>query len=147
MECPYPLESTAMDYFLNLFFFVFHSLWMLFNCVGWMWKRTRPWHLLTIVLTAASWLLPAWLFGYPLGYCYCTDWHWRVRERLGYHSDPSYTQQMVHSFTGLEVPRTLADGVTLGVMIVVTLLTLALNLRDFLHGRRKKVVPAESPAV
>jgi hypothetical protein len=135
-----------MDHFLNFFFFTFHSLWMLFNCVGWIWKRTRPWHLLTILLTAASWLLVAWWLGYDWGYCLCTDWHWRVRDRLGYHNDPSYTQQMVRSFTSLEVPRTLADGVTLGIMVVVTLLTLVLNLRDFLCWWRKKVVPAGTPA-
>ena len=132
-----------MDQFLNIFFFVFHSLWMLFNCVGWIGKRTRPWHLLTILLTAASWLLIAWWCEYPLGYCVCTDWHWRARDRLGYHNDPSYTQQMVRSFTGLEVSHGLADSVTVSVMVVVTLLTLILNLRDFLRWWRSRP-PAKS---
>ena len=56
-----------MAAFLNVFFFVFHSLWMLFNSVGWAWKRTRPWHLLTVGVTAFSWIFFAWWYGYDWG--------------------------------------------------------------------------------
>ncbi len=30
---------------LNLLFFVFHTAWMIFNMLGWAWRRTRPFHL------------------------------------------------------------------------------------------------------
>jgi hypothetical protein len=78
---------------LNLGFFVFHTLWIAFNCVGWVWRRTRRWQFLTLTLTTLSWFgLGIW---YGWGYCPCTDWHWQVRARLGYDDPPSYVQLLV----------------------------------------------------
>ena len=68
---------------LNLFFFGFHTLFTLFNLVGWIWRRTRKLHLVTMALTAFSWLVLGIFYG--LGFCFCTQWHWEVRELLGYH--------------------------------------------------------------
>jgi Protein of Unknown function (DUF2784) len=120
--------------FLNVFFFAFHTAWMLFNCVGWIWKRTRPWHLATVLLTAASWFaLGPW---YGWGYCVCTDWHWRVREQLLGHGDPrSYTHMLFTELTGIDVESRTADVVTCGVFAVVAVLTVVLNRRDFLRRR------------
>ena len=42
-------------HFLDKFFFVFHSSIILFNLFGWIWRKTRRWNLLLILLTAASW--------------------------------------------------------------------------------------------
>lgn len=44
-----------MDEVLNLSFFVFHTIWIGFNCVGWLWRRTRRRHLATVCLTTLSW--------------------------------------------------------------------------------------------
>jgi hypothetical protein len=121
--------------FLNVFFLVFHTTWMLFNCVGWIWKRTRPWHLLTVALTAASWFVLG--FWYDWGYCVCTDWHWQVRDRLGYPRDyETYTQLLIREVTGFDVPGQEAELITAGIFAVVTVLTIVLNLRDFLRKRR-----------
>lgn len=123
---------------LNIGFLVFHTLWMVFNCVGWYWRRTRRWHLLTVALTAFSWLVLGFWYGW--GYCLCTDWHWRVRERLGYPDDHSYTHLVFLAVTGIDVDPGLADVVTAGVFAVVTVLTLVLNGRDlfrFLAVRRR----------
>jgi hypothetical protein len=122
--------------FLNIFFFVFHSLWMVFNCIGWVWRRTRPWHLLTVALTALSWLGLGWWYD-SFGYCLCTDWHWQVRERLGYPNDHSYTHLLLLSLTGIDAPAQLADTVTAGVFVVTVVLSMVLNLRDFFASRRK----------
>ena len=66
---------STMDSILNGLFFVFHTAWIAFNCVGWIWRRTRPWQLATVSLTALSWFgLGVW---YGWGYCPCTDWHGR----------------------------------------------------------------------
>ena len=39
----------------DIFFFVFHSMFILFVLVGWAWKRTRLAHLVVVGLTALSW--------------------------------------------------------------------------------------------
>jgi hypothetical protein len=121
--------------FLNVFFFTFHTAWLLFNCVGWAWRRTRPWHLATVLLTALSWFALGYWYGW--GYCLCTDWHWQVRARLGYPADShSYTHLLLREVTGIDAPPRLADAVTVGVFLVVAVLTVALNLRDW-HARRR----------
>jgi Protein of Unknown function (DUF2784) len=113
---------------LNVGFFAFHTAWMLFNCVGWIWRRTRPWHLATIALTGASWFVLGIWYGW--GYCPCTDWHWQVRERLGYRDPPSYTEMLFEQLTGIAVPTALANTVTVAVFVVVTVLSVVLNVRD-----------------
>jgi hypothetical protein len=131
--------------FLNIFFFVFHSLWMLFNCVGWYWRRTRRWHLLTVTLTAMSWLLLG--FWYEPGYCICTDWHCRVREKLGYPNPDTYTQLLIQTVTGVEASRLLADTLTVGIFAIVVILTIIFNTRDYLRWRRKKVAAGGNAGV
>ncbi len=114
---------------LNAFFFVFHTVWMLFNCAGWAWRKTRRWHLATTLLTAGSWfILGIW---YGFGYCICTDWHWQVRRALGYEDGGhSYTYLMIHTLTGLDPSPLTTDILTGGVFAVTTVLTVVLNLRD-----------------
>lgn len=124
--------------FLNVVFFVFHTLWMAFNCVGWGWRRTRPWHLATVTLTALSWFALGAVYGW--GYCLCTDWHWQVREQLGLPTDPSYTRFLFVSLTGIDVAPWLSDTVTAAVFIIVSVLSVVLNARDFVRR-----VPLTSP--
>ncbi len=117
-----------MDEVLNIGFFVFHTAWMVFNCIGWLSRRTRRLHLVTIALTGASWFVLGIWYGW--GYCPCTDWHWQVRERLGYRDPPSYTEMLFEQLTGIGVTTTLANAVTLTVFVVVTVLSVVLNARD-----------------
>ena len=120
--------------FLNLFFFGFHTLWMAFNCVGWIWKRTRLWHLGTVTLTVLSWFGMGYWYGW--GYCLCTDWHWQVRKRLGYSDDHSYTHLLILGMTGIDLDAATADIITGGVFAVVVVLSIVLNTRDFLSWRK-----------
>ncbi len=122
--------------FLNIFFLVFHTALILFNCVGWIWKRTRLWHLATIALTSLSWFVLGIWYGW--GYCLCTDWHWQVREQLGYPNDHSYTHLLIQSVTGLDLNPDLTDTITVGVYVAVTLLTLVLNAKDWRQRMRSK---------
>jgi hypothetical protein len=118
-----------VDEVLNLSFFVFHTLWIGFNCVGWLWRRTRRWHLATVCLTALSWFgLGIW---YGWGYCLCTDWHWQVRARLGYRDPASYSQLLVLELTGVDLPPAQADALTAGVFALVTAMSITLNARDY----------------
>ena len=122
-----------MDEALNVGFFVFHTLWIVFNCVGWASRRTRRWQLVTIALTGLSWFgLGPW---YGWGYCPCTDWHWRVRERLGLVDPPSYIQLLVGELTGLALSTASANVLAVVVLAAATALGVAANLRDLRRAR------------
>ena len=126
-------HSSVTDEIFNVGFFVFHTAWIVFNCVGWAWRRTRRWHLATVTLTALSWFgLGIW---YGWGYCPCTDWHWQVRARLGYDDPPSYIQLLVRELTGIELDRGWADWLALGTLALAALLSGLLNIRDLRRGR------------
>ena len=117
-----------MDTALDLTFFVLHTGWIAFNCLGWIWRRTRPWQLATVSLTALSWFgLGVW-FGW--GYCPCTDWHWQVRERLGFSDPPSYIQLLVRELTGIDLPTDLANAVAVLTLVVTGLLGAVLAIGD-----------------
>jgi len=115
------------DYTLNVAFFVFHTLWIGFNCVGWAWKRTRRWQLATVGLTALSWFgLGAW---YGWGYCPCTDWHWKVRERLGYVDPPSYIQLLVRELCGIDLSISSANALAVAVLAAAATLGAVANVK------------------
>ncbi len=117
-----------MDQALNVGFFVLHTSWVVFNCVGWIWRRTRPWHLATTALTAVSWFGMGAYYGW--GYCPCTDWHWQVRARMGFDDPPSYIQLLISELTGLDISTAWADAVTVSVFCLAAVLSVVLNLRD-----------------
>jgi hypothetical protein len=125
-----------VDEKLNLAFFVFHTSWIGFNCVGWIWRWTRRWHLLTVCLTAVSWFGFGYWYGW--GYCPCTDWHWQVRARLGYRDPDSYIQLLIRELIGIDLPPDHADALTVGVFALVTLLSITLNLRE--RGRGSSAI-------
>src|SRR5258708_28530241 len=88
--------------FLDFAFFFLHTLLILFNMVGWAWRRTRVLHLLTISLTTFSWFVLGAHYGW--GYCLCTDWHFQVRGQLGYEDlETSYIQLMFNHIIGLQL--------------------------------------------
>ena len=105
-----------MEHSLNVAFFVAHSAWMAFTSLGWISRRTRRLHLLAVLLTAASWFGLGVRYGW--GYCPCTDWHWQVRDRLGYIDPPSYTQLLIRVVTGIDLGPTVANALTLGALLV-----------------------------
>jgi hypothetical protein len=117
-----------MDHILNVGFFIVHSAWILFNCLGWILKRTRVWQLAAVTLTGLSWFGLGFWYGW--GYCPCTDWHWQVRARLGYRDPPSYIQLLVRNLTGVDPGPALADLGAVVTLIVVTAISIALNIRD-----------------
>ena len=82
-----------------------------------------------MILTALSWfVLGIW---YGFGYCACTDWHWDVREQLGYHDQQrSYIHFLIVKLTGIDVDAGLVDTVTLVVFVACFLLTIILNIKD-----------------
>jgi hypothetical protein len=115
--------------FLNIFFFAFHTLFTLFNITGWLFRATRKWNLITLLLTAFSWFVLGIWYGW--GYCLCTDWHWTVRERLGYHDQQnSYIHFLLLKLTGINFNEDLVNNVTLIVFVISLTISLWLNIRD-----------------
>lgn len=114
--------------FLNSFFFVFHTVFTLFNIVGWAFPKTRKLHLITISLTAISWfVLGIW---YGLGYCFCTDWHFQIRGKMGYiDSSNSYIHFLILQLTGLNLNPKLVDNATLIVFLISFGLSIWVNIR------------------
>jgi len=115
--------------FLNIFFFVFHTVFTLFNIIGWAFRKTRRLHLVTMGLTAFSWfILGIW---YGFGYCFCTHWHWDVREKLGYLDESqSYIHFLILKLTGFDFNPHLVDMVTLIIFFLSFALSIRLNIKD-----------------
>ena len=121
--------------FLNIFFFVFHTLFTLFNMVGWIFPQTRKLHLITLSLTAFSWFVLGIWYGW--GYCACTDWHWGVRDKLGYEDrSNSYIHFLLFKLTGYNLNTKLVETGTLIIFLVSVALSIWLNVRD--HYRIKR---------
>lgn len=125
--------------FLNIFFIVFHTAFTLFNITGWAFRKTRKWHLFTILLTAASWFILGIWYGW--GYCACTDWHWQVREAMGiYDRSHSYIHFLLLKLTGRNFNAELVEKATMVIFLVCTVLSVWLNIRDWQQNRRRKKI-------
>src|SRR5689334_21017416 len=112
--------------FLNYFFFVFHTLFTLFNIAGWAFRKTRKLNLVTLILTAFSWFVLGIWYGW--GYCLCTDWHWQVREHLGYHDQQtSYIHFLFLKITGINLNEQFVQNATLIAFLLSFIISVWLN--------------------
>jgi hypothetical protein len=120
--------------FLNYFFFFFHTALILFNVFGWMFYKTRKWNLITLLITASSWFIFGIWYGW--GYCFCTDWHWQVRNHLGFHDQTnSYNHFLFLKLTGINLPMNIVDSITAIVFFICLLLSITFNIRDKIRSR------------
>lgn len=123
-----------MHTFLNIFFFVFHTAFMLLNLFGWAWKPTRRLCLYSILLTYSSWFILGIWYGW--GYCACTDYHWQIRQQMGIvDTSNSYTHFLIQKLTGLNLNQTMVDYGTLTALVLATIACIWVNVID---ARRKK---------
>ena len=120
--------------FLDYFLFVFHGLLTLFNMVGWVWKTTRKWNLVTLSLTGASWFLLGAFKGW--GYCPLTDWHWQILEKLGHTNLPvSYIRYTLYRWFSVDVDAGLVEQVTLWSFFLALGVSVWLNVKDYRNAR------------
>ncbi|MGI9543086.1 MAG: DUF2784 domain-containing protein [Cyclobacteriaceae bacterium] len=78
-----------------------------------MWPKTRKLHLAVVGVTLGSWLVLGIWYGF--GYCFLTDWHWNIKEKLGETDLPnSFVKYFADQITGLDWEPGLIDGITLG---------------------------------
>ena len=120
---------------LDIFFVIFHTSIIFFNLFGWIWRKTRKFNLVLLLITGSSWLFLG-LFVGTLGYCPLTDWHFSVLNKLGISDLPSsYVKYLADRLTGLDLSPTLVDNVTLYSFLAALSISIFLNLLDY---RRKK---------
>ena len=120
---------------LDIFFVVFHLAVIFFNLFGWMYRPLRKWNLALLLLTGFSWSVLGIFYGF--GYCPLTDWHWDILGKLGRPpSETSYTQYLFNRLSGMNVSSRLADMVTLIAYITALVISVCLNLRDYLKKRK-----------
>lgn len=117
---------------LDISFVIFHSLIIVFNLFGWIWKKTRLANLILLLLTGGSWFILGIFYG--IGFCPFTQWHWEVLNHLGIYDLPnSYVKYLVQRITGISFGDRLVDTVT----VICYFTALALSL--FFNLRRKRV--------
>lgn len=126
--------------FLDIFFVVFHTILILFNLTGWIWKRTRRLNLIVLALTGASWLILGLIVG-TIGYCPLTDWHFNILYKLGENDLPtSYLKYLIDRISGSDISSTLVDRVTLYAFLSLLLISILLNTVS--HLKRKSDNPS-----
>lgn len=120
---------------LDVFFLFFHSLLILFNLFGWIWKKTRFWNFITLNLTAFSWFVLGIWYGW--GYCFCTDWHWQVRKKLGLLIEQnSYISFLLETLTPMKLPQQTVDVVTLVCFLAAYAISLSLHIKRFYYRKK-----------
>jgi len=114
---------------LNAFFFVFHTVLVLFNLFGWIFPKTRKLNLVSLLLVAFSWFVLGIRYGW--GYCFCTDWHWHVREHLGYFDQSrSYIHFLILKISGINLPEKAVEAGTAACFLACLVISVWLNARD-----------------
>ena len=123
--------------FLDYFFLIFHTLLILFNVFGWIWKPLRLANLITLVLTGSSWFLLGIFYGF--GFCPLTEWHFSIVEKLGETDLPySYIQYLVSRISGIMPDEKLTDHLTLVFYFLALAASAFVNLKERLSRRKVK---------
>ena len=131
------LVNKFILHFVDYFFFVFHTVLTLFNVFGWIIPRWRLANLITLSLTAFSWfVLGIW---YGFGYCPFTDWHWKIRQLLGYTDNSnSYIHFLILNITGTNFSERFADTATAIVFFTAYSISIYYAIRKKIFNQKLK---------
>ena len=125
--------------FLDIVLLLVHGSLVIFNLIGWIWKKTRRAHLWTILLTLASWSLLGIFFGF--GYCPLTDWQWDVKRKLGETGLPnSFIEYYLDRITPFDWESGTVDALVLGLTLTALAAALLVNLHDWRKRKRASSV-------
>ena len=98
-------------YSLDVFYNILHIVVIFFNLFGWIIKRTRLWHFYLINITAFSWVILGFWYGF--GYCFLTDWHWDVKESCGERDLPNnYIAYFLKEYLNITFSEFIVDLIT-----------------------------------
>jgi hypothetical protein len=121
--------------FLDVLLTIVHLAIISFNLLGWIPLATRKAHFISILLTAASWLLLGIWFG--IGYCPFTDWQWEVKSSLGEKDLPqSFIKYFADKVTGQDFSPSFVNRATAVLFFLAVLLSVYVN---FMLPKRKTV--------
>jgi hypothetical protein len=127
--------SESILKIVDVFFFGFHTVIILFNIFGWLVPKWRIANFITLSLTAFSWFILGIWWGW--GYCICTDWHWQVREMLGYQDmSSSYIHFLILKITNVDFSVSLVDYFTIIGFVLAFIISTYLNVRDWKANRK-----------
>ena len=113
----------------NYLFYIYHVILIIFNLFGWIPKKFRKWNLISLCLTAFSWFVLGIFYGF--GYCFHTDWHWQIREKLGFYNESnSYIHFLIEQLTGISLEENLVDIFTAISFFIALALSIYVNVRD-----------------
>ena len=120
---------------IDYFFILFHSVLILFNVLGWIVPKWRLANLISLSLTAFSWfVLGIW---YGIGYSPFTDWHWKVRQLLGYNDQSnSYIHFLILKITGVNLPENWVDTATVIVFFAAFSVSIYFDLNKRVAKRK-----------
>lgn len=122
------MENSVFYEVANYAFIVFHVALILFNLFGWISKRLRKWNLISLSLTAFSWFALGIFYGF--GYCFLTDWHWQVRDKLGYSTESnSYIHFLITEVTNITIGENVVDTLTAIFFFTAFALSIYTNVR------------------
>ncbi len=115
----------------DILLYILHIAVVLFNILGWVWKKTRRAHIIFVGITLFSWVfLGIW---YGFGYCFLTDWHWDVKRKLGETDLPaSFINYFFHSL-GIPITPYTADMLIVVVFGLAVCLSVYLNVKQILN--------------
>jgi hypothetical protein len=120
---------------IDYFFILFHSALIVFNVFGWIVPRWRFANLISLSLTAFSWFVLGIWFG--IGYCPFTDWHWKVRQLLGYNdSSNSYIHFLILKITSINLPENWVDTMTVIVFFTAFFISIYFALKKRISERK-----------
>ena len=123
---------------LDILLYFIHVIVIVINMFFWIWPKTRKIHLVTISLTAFSWIFMGIWYGW--GYCFLTDWEWDVKRQLGETNLPnSFVHYMVNNSWGLGISEEVLDLITLWVFVIALVLSVFFNLRDLRRNQRNQL--------
>ena len=133
MRTFFPFKTTMVMesfwlHFLNVFFYVFHTVLILFNLFAWIFPKTRKLHLYSLFITLFSWGILGFWKGF--GYCFLTDWHYQILRKLGETGMPSsYIAFLIEKFTGWLPGAELVNTWTLVLTVVALICSIWVNFR------------------
>jgi hypothetical protein len=82
------------------------------NLFGWIPKKLRKLHIITLATTVFSWLVLGYFYGW--GYCYLTDLHWDILEELGQRpSQSGYVEYLFQRLLNINVSIECSDLITI----------------------------------
>lgn len=122
------LNDTTL-HITNYFFYIFHTVLIFFNLFGWISVRLRRLNLISLLLTFGSWILLGFWKGW--GYCFLTDWHYRILRRLGEREMPSsYIVFLIEKVIGRLPNDELVNWCTIVLAILALVCSLWANFKN-----------------